>query len=219
RTALAYLRAAGLPWDPGLAPVAALNAIERGVLGRQLETGFQTVPCSSLGRLFDAVAALAGVRQVVSYEAQAAIELEALVEKRGARSERQGATPGSSGDERAYAFAWRAGTPAQIDWAPVIAAVADDARAGMSAATIGAKFHAAAADLILGAALRLRDLTGLSRVALSGGVFQNATLLRAALTGLQGAGFDVLWHKRVPANDGGLALGQMAIAQFTRIGL
>jgi hydrogenase maturation protein HypF len=219
RTALAYLWAAGLSWDPGLAPVAALDAIERGVLGRQLETGFQIVPCSSFGRLFDAVAALAGVRQSVSYEAQAAIELEAFVEKRGAKRERRGATHGSAGDEGAYAFAWRAGTPAQIDWAPVIAAVADDARAGVSAATIGAKFHAAAADLILGAALRLRDLTGLSRVALSGGVFQNVTLLRAALAGLQGAGFDVLWHKRVPANDGGLALGQMAIAQFTRIGL
>ncbi len=224
RTALAYLWAAGLPWDPALAPVAALSEVERGVLARQLETGFQTVLCSSFGRLFDAVAALAGVRQSVSYEAQAAIELESLVGRHGSTGNPVGATHASPGHaspagKGAYDFAWRDGHPAQIDWAPVIVAVADDARAGVSAATIGAKFHAATANLIMGAALRLRDMTGLSRVALSGGVFQNVTLMRGAVDGLRAAGFDVLWHKRVPANDGGLALGQAAIAQFRRSGL
>ena len=235
RTALAYLWAAGLPWDPAFAPVAALNEVERGVLTRQLETGFQTAPCSSFGRLFDAVAALAGVRQSVSYEAQAAIELEALVAKRRAMGDGRavvGATHASPppspphaapapspAPEGVYDFAWRHGTPAQIDWVPVIAAVVDDVRAGVSPAMIGARFHAAAANLILGAALRLRDMTGLSRVALSGGVFQNVTLMRGAVDVLRAAGFDVLWHRRVPANDGGLALGQAAIAQFRRSGL
>lgn len=224
RTALAYLWAAGLPWDPALTPVAALSDVERGVLARQLETGFQTVPCSSFGRLFDAVAALAGVRQSVSYEAQAAIELESLIGRRRAADETGdpavGAThaspPHASPTDGGYHFAWRHGAPAQIEWAPVIAAVVDDARAGVPAATIGAKFHAAAADLILGAALRLRDMTGLSRVALSGGVFQNVTLLHGAVECLRNAGFDVLWHRRVPTNDGGLALGQAAVAQFRR---
>lgn len=222
RTALAYLWAAGLPWDPALAPAAALSEVERGVLARQFETGFQTVPCSSFGRLFDAIAALAGVRQSVSYEAQAAIELEALVEKRGATGNGRGvvgASHVSPAPNGAYEFAWRHGTPAQIEWAPVIVAVVDDIRHGVSPATIGAKFHAAAANLILGTALRLRDMTGLSRIALSGGVFQNVTLLHGAVDSLRGAGFDVLWHKRVPANDGGLALGQAAIAQFRRSGL
>ncbi|MBL8096420.1 MAG: hypothetical protein JNL73_19735 [Anaerolineales bacterium] len=118
-----------------------------------------------------------------------------------------------------YRFAWRDGAPAQIDWAPVIRAVADDARAGVLAAEIGARFHGAVADLIVLGARRLRATTGLTRVALSGGVFQNVTLLSAAVGGLRGAGFDVLWHQRVPANDGGLALGQAAIAQFTRTGI
>ncbi len=215
RTALACLWAAGVSWDPALASVRALSEVERGVLARQLETGFQTVPCSSFGRLFDAVAALAGVRQTVSYEAQAAIELESVVGASGRASggaPRVGALPGA----RPYAFAWRDGAPAQIDWAPVIVAVADDARARVSAAEIGAKFHAAVADLIVAAAERVRDATGLLRVGLSGGVFQNVTLLAAAVAGLRAAGFDVLWHRRVPANDGGLALGQVAIAQFTR---
>jgi len=216
RTALAYLWAAGLPWDPTLAPVAALSVVERGVLARQLETGFQTVPCSSFGRLFDAVAALAGVRQSVSYEAQAAIELESV----GASVRPSvGASLVDARPAGPHRFVWRDGAPAQIDWAPVIRAVADDARAGVSAAEIGARFHSAVADLIVSGAQRLREMTGLTRVALSGGVFQNVTLLSAAVGGLRRAGFDVLWHQRVPANDGGLALGQVAIAQFTRTGI
>lgn len=193
RLALAHLEAAGLPWDDRLPCVAACPEVEQRVIKRQLETGLNAVPTSSFGRLFDAVASLAGVRQTVTYEAQAAIEFEAL------------AAPGI---ETGYAFEFEG---SQFDAAPVIRAVAADVLAGLPAAVVAAKFHNAAADLIVQLSLRRRRQTGLNRVALSGGVFQNTTLLKLATGRLQGHDFTVLTHRRVPPNDGGLALGQAVI--------
>lgn len=194
RLALAQLWAADVAWDERLPCVAACPAVERRVIQHQLETGLNCVPTSSLGRLFDAVASLAGVRQVVSYEAQAAIEFEALA---------------ASGDEAGYAFEV-AGD--QFDAAPVIRAVAADVLAGLPIPAIAAKFHYAVAELMVQLCLRLRRETGLTRVALSGGVFQNTTLLELATRQLQASDFTVLTHRRVPPNDGGLALGQAIIA-------
>ncbi|HEX3546335.1 MAG TPA: carbamoyltransferase HypF [Mycobacterium sp.] len=197
RMALAHLWAAALPWDPDLPPVRACPADERRVLCRQLETGLGCVPTSSMGRLFDAVSALAGVRQVVAYEAQAAIELEGL------------ARAGDAG-ARTYAFAVDASTvPTEIDPAPVLASIIEDLRAGVPAAVIGARFHLAVADLIVGLAGAEAD--GPHTVALSGGVFQNALLLRLAQDGLQDKSFEVISHRRVPPNDGGIALGQLLV--------
>ncbi|MCO5190136.1 MAG: carbamoyltransferase HypF [Anaerolineae bacterium] len=194
RTALAHLRAAGVDWDTALPPVAACSVVEQGVLAQQLETGLNCVPTSSFGRLFDAVAALAGVRQVVTYEAQAAIELEAL------------AAPGITSR---YTFALMDGF---FDAAPVIREVATDVVAGVSAEIIAAKFHNAITDLIVNLSLQLRTQTGLNSVALSGGVFQNATLLKLVIAALEESDFDILTHRLVPPNDGGLALGQAMIA-------
>lgn len=195
RMALAHLWAAGLPWDDDLAPVRACPDEERRVLAHQLQTGLGCVPTSSMGRLFDAVSALAGVRQVVAYEAQAAIELEG-----NARDRSCGAT--------AYAFPIEAGDPAVIDPGPVLAAVVTDARRGVPTGVIGARFHRAVADLII-------ELAGTAIpapvVALSGGVFQNALLLGLAVDGLGARGFEVLTHRRVPPNDGGIALGQLLV--------
>jgi hydrogenase maturation protein HypF len=193
RMALAHLWAAGIAWDPDLAPVAACPPDEQKVLGHQLETGLGCAPTSSMGRLFDAVSSLAGVRHVVDYEAQAAIELEGL-----SRDADCGAM--------AYRFDIDDGV---IDPGPVLRAVVADLRAGAPAGVIGARFHQAAADLIVELAERER---GASRtVALSGGVFQNALLLRLALKGLQDKGFEVITHRRVPPNDGGIALGQLLV--------
>ncbi|NJN96652.1 MAG: carbamoyltransferase HypF [Anaerolineales bacterium] len=193
RLALAQLWAAGVGWDERLPCVAACPAAEQRVLKHQLETGFNAVPTSSFGRLFDAVASLAGVRQVVSYEAQAAIEFETLA---------------ATGIEEGYAFDVEAD---QFDAAPVIRAAAADVLAQVPTAVIAAKFHRAVAALMVQVSLRQRRQTGLNRVALSGGVFQNTTLLDLAVRQLQANDFTVLTHRRVPPNDGGLALGQAII--------
>ncbi|MBV8966472.1 MAG: carbamoyltransferase HypF [Mycobacteriaceae bacterium] len=195
RMALAHLWAAGIGWHPDLAPVAACPPDEREVLTRQLHSGFGCAPTSSMGRLFDAVSSLAGVRQVVAYEAQAAIELEGLS---------RGVDCGS----RAYDFVIDRSVPTVlIDPAPVLRAVVADLRAGVPAAVIGARFHRAVADMVVG--LAGDERAGARTVALSGGVFQNALLLRLTVKGLRDRGFEVITHRRVPPNDGGIALGQL----------
>jgi hydrogenase maturation protein HypF len=197
RMALAHLWAAGIAWDPDLPPVAACPPEERKVLAHQLETGLGCVPTSSMGRLFDAVSALAGVRQVVAYEAQAAIEFEGL-------------SRGIDCGTTAYAFGIdHRGPTALIDPAPVLKAVIRDRRADVPAGLIGARFHHAVAGLIVDIAEGERDAS--QTVALSGGVFQNALLLRLALNGLRNKGFEVITHRRVPPNDGGIALGQLLV--------
>ncbi len=197
RMALSHLWAAGLAWDPNLAPVRACPEDERRVLRHQLETGLGCAPTSSMGRLFDAVSSLAGVRQTVAYEAQAAIELEGLS---------RDCDCGPTG----YAFDIDNGQlPAVIDPAPVVVAVVADARAGVPRGVIGARFHRAVADLVV-------NLAGPSdsnsrTVALSGGVFQNALLLRLVLRLLRDKDFKVITHRFVPPNDGGIALGQLLV--------
>jgi hydrogenase maturation protein HypF len=203
RMALAHLWAAGVPWDEDLPPVAAASPAERRILGQQLERGVNTVPTSSSGRLFDAVSALAGVRQEINYEAQAAIELEDLVEP---------------GETDAYTF--ELVFPAthdteqamQIDPAPVLRESVRDARAGIPPKAIAAKFHNGLAVMIRDICVQLREDSGLNEVALSGGVFQNVTLLERVLPQLREAGFTVYSHRLVPPNDGGLSLGQAMIA-------
>jgi len=197
RMALAHLWAAGIDWDPDLAPVAACPEDQRTSLAHQLETGFGCAPTSSMGRLFDAVSALAGVRQVVAYEAQAAIELEGLA---------RGVDCGAD----SYRFGTgRSDETTLIDPGPVLAAVVSDRRCGAGAGLIGARFHRAVADLIVDLAV---EHGGTSQtVALSGGVFQNALLLELASKGLHARGIHVLTHRRVPPNDGGIALGQLLV--------
>lgn len=194
RMALAHLFAAGLPWDADLPPVAACPAAERRILAHQLETGLGCAATSSMGRLFDAVAALSGVRQVVDYEAEAAIELEGLA--RGC--------PGTP----QYRFSIAAGI---ADPAPLLQAVISDIRAGVPAGEIGARCHRAVADLALHWAEAARSASGLAVVVLTGGVFQNGLLLSLTRNALSARGFRALTHHRVPPNDGGIALGQLLV--------
>ncbi|MEQ4717564.1 carbamoyltransferase HypF [Nonomuraea sp. B19D2] len=150
---------------------------------------------SSAGRLFDAVAALLGVRDTITYEGQAAIELEQLADP----AERDG-YPAAISDELV------------VTGADLVRAAAADLAAGTDPAVISARFHNGVSDLIVRCCLMLRDGTGLATVALSGGVFQNLLLLRRTVERLSGAGFRVLTHAGVPANDGGVSLGQVAVA-------
>lgn len=211
RMALSHLRAAGLPWRDELPCVAAATPEERRLLERQLERGFNCVPTSSMGRLFDAVSSLAGVCHRVEYEAQAAMELEnaALGDLAGPLAD----------DERndAYRFMLRTvrqdpEAPLIADPAPVLAAAVADAGSGSGAGRVARRFHRAVTGLVLEVCTVARTRTGIGVVALSGGVFCNALLTEACGAVLERDGFTVLRHRRVPPNDGGLALGQLVVA-------
>jgi hydrogenase maturation protein HypF len=193
RIALAHLWAAGVDWDESLPPVAAASREERKILVQQLEREVNTVPTSSSGRLFDAVSSLAGVRQEINYEAQAAIELETVVEK---------------DVEGIYEF----GLGEAIDPAPLIHAVVADVKSGVPRGVIAARFHNGVAAMIRDVCVHLREESGLNEVVLSGGVFQNVALLERVLPLLRTSGFTVYTHHLVPPNDGGLSLGQAVIA-------
>ncbi|MFG2965259.1 MULTISPECIES: carbamoyltransferase HypF [unclassified Streptomyces] len=198
RTALARLWAAGLPWDPDLPSVAACSREELRLLARQLPSQVGCVATSSMGRLFDAVSSLAGVCHRVGYEAQAALELEAQ------------ACLAWDADPVAYRFGDR------FDPAPALHAIITDRRQGVPVPVIAARFHRGVARAVLDVCRAARRATGLTAVALTGGVFANA-LLEGASTDLLGAdGFTVLLHGEVPPNDGGLALGQLVVAAHER---
>jgi len=201
RTALALLWSLGIEWEESLAPAADLCMEERLALRVQLERSLNTPRTSSLGRLFDAVAALAGGRQKVNYEAQAAIELEAALD------------PTERG---AYPFELQ---KESVDPGPAIRALLADIRAGTALPVISARFHNGLAEMVRQVCREIRRETGLSRVALSGGVWQNMALLERALGTLQAEHFEVLIHHQVPSNDGGVSLGQALVgAARLRVG-
>ena len=197
RVALALLRQAEIEWNAELPCVAACSETEKKILLNQFENNFNIVPTSSFGRLFDAVASLAGVRQSITYEAQSAIEFESLLDET---------------ISAAYGFDLTRGEPVRIDCARLIADVVEDVLSKVSTPVISAKFNNAVADLILRLALKFREKENLNRVALSGGCFQNVALLKSALQRLRENNFEVFTHRQVPPNDGGLALGQAVIA-------
>jgi hydrogenase maturation protein HypF len=178
-----------------------------GVLAGMLERGLNAPPGSSCGRLFDAVAAALDVsRASVSYEGQAAIELEAL-------------SVGVDGAGQAYGFAIDgSGDLPQLDPAPMWRSLLDDLMAATDRRQIAARFHAGLADAVAGLAETLAVEQGVDTVALSGGVMQNKTLFEGLCAHLEREGLQVLAQQRVPANDGGLALGQAVIAAAQQLG-
>ncbi|GGS76350.1 carbamoyltransferase HypF [Streptomyces cinerochromogenes] len=199
RMALARLWAAGLPWTPGLPSVDACTETERTVLRQQLSRQLACVPTSSMGRLFDAVSSLVGVCQRAGYEAQAALELEAA------------ALEAREADAVAYPFGFTAGGR-DMDPAPALRALLDDRSRRTPVPVMAARFHRGVARAVAEACRRARTETGLTTVALTGGVFANALLEEETAALLTTAGFHVLRHGEVPPNDGGLALGQLMVA-------
>jgi hydrogenase maturation protein HypF len=153
--------------------------------------GFAAPETTSMGRLFDAVAALCGLRAVATYEGQAAIELEAA------------AAPGERGS---YELG------ADLDARALVLAVHDDVRADVPAGVVSARFHRAIAGATAAACARAAAGAGLDLVILSGGVFQNRLLLTWTAERLEALGLRVLVPERLPANDGGISYGQVAVA-------
>jgi hydrogenase maturation protein HypF len=174
---------------------AVLGDATLATLRRMIERGINTVPTSSCGRLFDAVAALLGIADTATYEGQAAVLLEAV-----ARRDSEGT---------AYPVPIADGV---VALAPMLAAIGADQAAGVPRERIARRFHRTLAAVVHAQARAARAQTGLDVVALTGGCFQNRLLLADSLERLSGDGFTVLIHRQVPANDGGLALGQAAIA-------
>jgi len=194
RTALALLWSLGIDWDERLASVTEFSETERTLLRTQLEKKINTPLTSSMGRLFDAMAALAGVRQKVNYEGQAAIEFESLVD---------------SAEEKMYSFGLYQD---QVQIRSVVEALIKDVMAGIPTSKISARFHNGLAEAVRMVVKKMSSDSGIRKVALSGGVWQNITLLRRTLSLLHGDGFEVYIHREVPPNDGGLSLGQAVIA-------
>ncbi|MEI7546507.1 MAG: carbamoyltransferase HypF [Actinomycetota bacterium] len=202
RIAVAYLAALGIPAH-GSPSVDACDQIELGVVRRQVERKVGCVRTTSMGRLFDVVASLLDVRHRISYEAQAAIELEVLAER---------------GTVDPASLPWSFGLDAEgiIDPAPVLRGLVAAQLAGIDPADSALAFHHAVAAAVVAVSRQVAAAHGELPVALTGGVFQNALLSRITREALEAHGVEVLTHLLVPANDGGLSLGQAIIAGHAR---
>lgn len=198
RTALAHLWSAGFPWENDLPPVFQCTSEQLKILEKQLQSNINCLPTSSMGRLFDAVASLTGIRQQVNYEAQAAIEMEALIE------------PNENGK---YLINFRDGI---IETASILKAIIADLHNQIPLSTISARFHNSIAQLVVDISTQVRDDLGCNSIALSGGVWQNRYLLEDTRKNLLSRGFNVMLHSQIPTNDGGISLGQAMIAAHTR---
>jgi hydrogenase maturation protein HypF len=201
RMALSHLDSAGIEWSDDLAPVRTAPPAELRLLRSQMDTGTACVPCTSMGRLFDAVASLLGVRHRIAYEGQAAIELETLA-----------TTAQDRGTPR---LRLAVGADGVLDPAPLLAGLVAGLRAHYPTSLLAAAFHVAVADAVAEAVAAVGR--GVRVVGLTGGVFQNVLLLRLCRQRLRDGGFEVLTHRVVPPNDGGLALGQAAVSALQAI--
>ncbi|GAH62537.1 unnamed protein product, partial [marine sediment metagenome] len=169
------------------------------IISEQLEKGVNCVETSSLGRVFDAVAAMLGLGGYNHFDAQLPMALEAVI---------------ANGVEEHYDFELinRTGEPTQLDLDKMVKQLIDDIREEKAVGIISAKFHNCLATGLLEMAKAARESTKLNTVALSGGVFCNRYLMNRLIKQLKQNGFSVLFNREVPSNDGGISLGQAAIA-------
>jgi hydrogenase maturation protein HypF len=177
-----------------MAPAERVRIID-AMLTRQVNT----IPTSSAGRLFDAVASLIGIRHSVSFEGQAAMMMEAAADLAADSAE-------------SYPFELAGAAPLDVDLRSMIRQIVSDVEQDRPRAEIAGRFHATMVAVIAAVCCRMRGALNLNRVCLSGGCFQNALLLSGCLENLRRDGFEVFSHREVPANDGGISLGQAAIA-------
>ena len=202
RTALGYiltlLGEGALDNRPGF--TGKIDAAEKELVCRQVGLKLNSPLTSSMGRLFDAVSAMAGIRSAIDYEAQAAIEMEMLSYR---ASDEEGSYPFSLAGDDGHTI---------IKLRELVAAVLDDLLKGCNASTVGMRFHNTVAIMARDVCVKIRGESGLNSVVLSGGCFQNRLLLTKVTGLLIQSGFDVLNHKNVPSNDGGVSLGQAVIA-------
>jgi hydrogenase maturation protein HypF len=203
RIATGYAHALGIHVDD-LPFLQNIDKQAQRILRQQIDKKLNSPLTSSMGRLFDAVASFLGIRNEVSYEAQAAIEMEVL------------SKPFVS-NAKPYPYKIeQTENGTMIRLRELLSAVVQDVRANVSVGMIGARFHQTIAEVAIDICRRVHAMTNLNEVALSGGVWQNQILLDLVRDGLRKADFVVYVHQQVPSNDGGLALGQAVIANFQK---
>jgi hydrogenase maturation protein HypF len=203
RTAIGYLLALDIGLDKKLPILKQVDAGEISIIKNQIKQNINVPLTSSMGRLFDAVAALTGIRGIIEYEAQAAIDLEMLA--------------GEAPDETGYypfSFAEKDGITV-IKIRDLLNAIVLDIKDHGRQSIIAARFHNTIVRMILETCLIIAKETGIKRAALSGGVFQNRLLVRKTVPLLESKGFTVYTHRQVPCNDGGISLGQVVVANHS----
>jgi hydrogenase maturation protein HypF len=184
--------------DGRLLPATTFSDPELVVLQKMLRQGINSPFTSSAGRLFDAVASILGLKQRVTFEGQAAMELEFSIHP---------------GVEEVYPFELTDGSPCLVDWRPMIPEILIDLQKGQPVGDISAKFHNTLVEAIVAIARRIEE----PRIVLTGGCFQNRYLIERSVRRLSETGFKPYWHQRVPPNDGGIALGQVVAAARSRL--
>jgi hydrogenase maturation protein HypF len=179
-----------------LAPIAAFRTVERGVLTAMLRSGLNAPFTSSAGRLFDAAAALLDLSQIASFEGEAAMAVEFAADRATTFVSLRAPVLSEDGDKLV------------VDWRPLFTALVEERAKGAFVGSLAAALHDGLAKAIVAVAER----AGVSSILLTGGCFQNARLTDCAVNRLRDAGFTPYWHHRIPPNDGGLAVGQLAFA-------
>jgi hydrogenase maturation protein HypF len=201
RMAISYLHDAfgDAFWELDLPVLKQNDSQKLKIMVEMIQKGINCPPTSSLGRLFDGVAAIIGIRNQVNFEGQAAMELEMLA---------------ADDIDSIYDVEWLRGPedPIRILPAPIIRGVVKDVQNGLSIAEIGIKFHKTLIALFSEICAGVRRDSELNRIVLSGGCFQNSILLSGMIYELASRDFEVFAHRRVPANDGGISLGQALVA-------
>jgi hydrogenase maturation protein HypF len=204
RIALSLLDLADIPWMSDLPCVSHGEPTDNYLFKQLLNRRTHCIKTTSMGRLFDGVASLLGVRHAITYEAQAAIELEVLASQEN----------GTNVDRDAARWMIDAMNPSSLEFptARCIRELVDQRRSGTSAAKLARWFHAVIAQWTLRVAVQCRNAQGITAVGLTGGVFQNELLSTLACGTLESHGFQVLRHESWPCHDGSIALGQAWIA-------